>query len=42
MVQVKHGNTPFIGYNVFGEQATTQQNEIMHCNLTLSTAVLGR
>jgi hypothetical protein len=35
------GDTPFIGYNVFGEQATTQEKEIMHCNLTLSTAVLG-
>ena len=35
------GNTPFIGYNVFGEQATTQQKEIMHCNLALSSAVLG-
>ena len=35
------GETPFIGYNVFGEQATTQQKEIMHCNLTLSSAVLG-
>jgi hypothetical protein len=35
------GDTPFIGCNVFGEQATTPQKEIMHCNLALSTAVFG-